>query len=278
MLLLNDRPIDFFVFSGGEFQVKLPFNIETERAHLIWKPIDAREIALLLLTVSALKGMGFNDIDLDILYLPYARQDRICSQGEAHSLEVMCSVINHLDVSVVRLWDVHNREATLELLPAHLVVHFEPWMLFDRYKVLESYDLDNLILCAPDEGALERAEEVANQAQMAFPVLIKKGRNPDTGKIEGMEWEKHNRDINGWNILIIDDICDDGATFLDAGKILKEQGAENLYLYVTHGIFSKGLDLLQEYFKHIYCYHVLHDDKFKSNDRLTILREFPNVP
>ena len=124
MLLLNDQPIDFFVFSGGELQVKILNNIQTERATLTWKPTDAGEIALLLLTVSALKHMGFYDIDLDILYLPYARQDRVCAQGEAHSLEVICDVISHLDVSVVRLWDVHNKEKTLEML--NTLIHPRP--------------------------------------------------------------------------------------------------------------------------------------------------------
>jgi ribose-phosphate pyrophosphokinase len=278
MLLLNNQPIDYFIFSGGEFQVKLLNKIDTERATLTWKPTDAGEIALLLLTVSALKHMGFYDIDLDVLYLPYARQDRVCSIGEAHSLEVICDVISNLDVSVVRLWDVHNKEKTLELLDSHLVVHINPWEIFGRFQILADFDLSNLILCAPDDGAYERVADVANQHTQTTPVVMAKVRDPETGKIQGMKWGKHNRTVEGWNVLIIDDICDGGATFLQAAQILKEQGAVNLYLYVTHGIFSKGLDLLQEYFKHIYCHHVLHDYKFQSTDRLTILKEFPHVP
>ncbi len=277
MLLLNNQPIDYFIFSGGELQVKLLNTIETERAILTWKPVDASEIALLLLTVSALKHMGVNDIDLDILYLPYARQDRVCSIGEAHSLEVICDVINHLDVSVIRLWDVHNKEKTEELLSNDFVVHFEPYHIFDRFKVLDVFDLSNLILCAPDNGAYQRVSDVANQHTQTTPIVFNKIRDSNTGKITDMKWNQYNRDVYDWNVLLIDDICDGGATFVQAAQILKEKGAVNLYLYVTHGIFSKGLDLLQEYFKHIICHHVLHDDKFKSTDRLTILREFPHV-
>lgn len=278
MLLLNNQPIDYFLFSGGEFQVKLPHKLDTERAFLTWKPIDASEITLLALAVSALKHMGFNDIDLDILYLPYARQDRVCAEGEAHSLEVICGFLNSLDVSVVRLWDVHNKDKTFELLDEPLIVHTQPFDIFDRYKILDDFDLGNLILCAPDDGAYERVSDVANQHTQTTPVVMAKVRDPETGKITGMKWNQHNRSVEGWNVLIIDDICDGGATFLQAAQILKEQGAENLYLYVTHGIFSKGLDLLQEYFKHIICHHVLHDDKFHSTERLTILREHSHVP
>jgi ribose-phosphate pyrophosphokinase len=278
MLLLNNQPIDYFLFSGGEFQVKLPHKLDTERAHLTWKPIDASEITLLALTVSALKHMGFNDIDLDILYLPYARQDRVCAKGEAHSLEVICKFLNSLDITVIRLWDVHNKDKTLELLDDQFGVHLEPYHIFDRFKILDDFDLDNLILCAPDDGAFGRVSDVANQLTQTTPIVLNKVRDPENGKITGMKFNQYNRSVEGWNVLIIDDICDGGATFNQAAQILKEQGAENLYLYVTHGIFSKGLDLLQENYKHIICHHVLHDDKFQSTDRLTILQEHPHVP
>lgn len=274
MLLINGNPVEFFTFSGGEIQVKIPHVLGTERAFLTWKPADASEITLLALAINALKHMGFNDIDLDILYLPYARQDRVCAQGEAHSLEVICQFLNGLDVSVVRLWDVHNKERTFELLDERLVVHIQPFDIFERYKILDDFDLSNLILCAPDNGAYGRVADVANQHTQTTPVAISKVRDPEIGKIEGMKWNPHNRRVHGWNVLIIDDICDGGATFLQAAQILKEQGAADLYLYVTHGIFSKGLDMLQQYFNHIYCHHVLHDDKFKSTEKLTILRSF----
>lgn len=278
MLLLNNQPIDHFLFSGGEFQVKLPHKIDTERAILTWKPIDASEITFLLLAINALKHMGINDIDLDILYLPYARQDRVCSTGEAHSLEVMCDLINRLPITSARLWDVHNVHMTLEFLDDVNVRHISAADIFERYNFLDDFDLDNLIICAPDEGAMERVEQMVERMDLCFPIHLCKERCPETGRIIGMKPNQYNRPIEGWNILIVDDICDGGATFNQAAQILKEKGAVNLYLYVTHGIFSKGLDLLQENFKHIICHHVLHDDKFQSTDRLTILQEHPHVP
>lgn len=273
MLLLNNEPIDYFLFSGGEFQLKLPHKIEEERAILKWKPVDASEITFLALAVSALKNMGVWDIDLDILYLPYARQDRVCSPGEAHSLEVICSFLDKLGLTTIRIWDVHNESKTQELFHETTVCFVTATNIFDRYHVLDDFDTSNLILCAPDDGAYPRVADLCNYFDYSLPVVIGKYRDPESGKITLMQWNKHNRCIEGWNILIIDDICDGGATFNQAAQILKEQGAVNLYLYVTHGIFSKGLDLLQENFKHIICHHVLHDDKFQSTDRLTILQE-----
>lgn len=278
MLLLNNQPIDHFLFSGGEFQLKLPHKIETERVILTWKPIDASEITFLALAVNALKHMGIWDIDLDILYLPYARQDRVCAEGEAHSLEVICDFLDNLGVTAIRIWDVHNEDKTQELFASTEVCFVTATNIFDRFKVLDDFDLTNLIICSPDDGAYHRVADLCNYFDLSIPITMCKQRCPETGRITGMKPNQYNRCIESWNILIIDDICDGGATFNQAAQILKEHGAVNLYLYVTHGIFSKGLDLLQENFKHIICHHVLHDDKFQTTDKLTILREFPHVP
>ena len=278
MLLLNNKPIDHFLFSGGEFQLKLPGKIDQERAILTWKPIDASEITFLALAVSALKNMGIWDIDLDILYLPYARQDRVCSPGEAHSLEVICSFLDKLGLTTIRIWDVHNEKNTEELFKKTSVCFITATDLFKRYKVLSDFDLSNLIICSPDKGAYGRVSELCDYFDLELPVCLRKVRCPESGRITGMNLDNYSRCVDGWNILIVDDICDGGATFNQAAQILKEQGAVNLYLYVTHGIFSKGLDPLQENFKHIICHHVLHDDKYQSTERLTILQEHPIVP
>jgi len=277
MLLLNNQPIDYFLFSGGEFQLKLPHKIEFERAILTWKPIDASEITFLALAVNALKHMGIWDIDLDILYLPYARQDRVCSPGESHSLEVICKFLDNLGLTTIRIWDVHNEPKTEDLFHDTTVCFVTATNIFDRYRVLDDFDLSNLIICAPDDGAYPRVADLCNYFDMTQPIVLHKDRCPETGRIIGMKSNKHNRCVDSWNVLIVDDICDGGATFNQAAQLLKEMGAVNLYLYVTHGIFSKGLDLLQANFKHIICHHVLHDDKFQTTEQLTILQEHPHV-
>lgn len=276
MLLLNGQPIDHFIFPGGEFQVKLPHDIKEERITLTWKPIDASELTFLALAVSALKNMGIWDIDLDIMYLPYARQDRVCSIGEAHSLKVMCRFLETLELTTIRIWDVHNEAATQELLSDYDIGFVTATNIFDRFHILDDFDLSNLILCSPDDGGFGRVADICNYFDLSQPVILHKERCPDTGRIIGMKPDKYNRCIEGWNILIVDDICDGGGTFNQAAQILREHGAVNLYLYATHGIFSKGLDLLQENFKHIICHHVLHDAKYQSSDKLTILRWFPH--
>lgn len=278
MLLLNDQPINYFTFSGGEIQVKLPELIASERVILTWKPTKPDHIFLLALTVNALREAGILDIDLDVLYLPYARQDRVCSPGEAFSLKVICQFLDALDVSAIRLYDVHNEPLTFEYLPNNFVWHWEAHDILARYPILNAFDLSDTVLCAPDMGAYERVNKLAKHFDTQTPVYLEKNRNPNDGKITSLYFPPHNRSVSSYDVLIVDDICDGGATFLMAADTLKAQGANELFLYVTHGIFSKGLDELCKYFKHIYCHHVLDDDKFRDDNRLTILRSFPHVP
>lgn len=275
MLLLNDKPVKYFTFPGGELQVRLE-PLTVERATLTWKPRKADDIMLLLLTVNALKNAGISDIDLDILYLPYARQDRVCAEGEAYSLECICRILDNLDVSIIRIWDAHNESTTLEFFDKTSIINFEPVDIFQRYKIFDKIDREDLFLCAPDAGALHSLRKI--NKTFCFPsfqnIYFSKIRDQKTGVIIDYKLKYDSVSLDDTHILLIDDICDGGATFTKAAQILKEHGASKLYLYVTHGIFSKGLDMLNEYFEHIYCHHVLHDELYKSNSKLTILREF----
>lgn len=278
MLLLNNVPIDYFLFSGGEIQVKLPETIKPERVLLTWLPTKAEHIMLLWLTVNALNEAGIIDIDLDILYLPYGRQDRVCASGEAFSLKVICKFLDDLDVACIRIWDIHNEELTFDLLPKNFVFHWEAVDIFKRYNILNSFDLSNLILCAPDHGAWDRVNKIIKHFEMGDPIVFDKDRDTEDGKIRAMSFNQYNREVSTYDILVIDDICDGGSTFIEAAKQLKEQGAEELYLYVTHGIFSKGLDELCKHYAHIYCHHVLDESKYLEDNRLTILRSFTHAP
>ena len=71
-------------------------------------------------------------------------------------------------------------------------------------------------------------------------------------------------DYHKVNFLVIDDICDGGRTFINLAEKLLIMGANDLYLYVTHGIFSKGLPSIHEYYKHIYCDHIFYHETRKD--------------
>ncbi len=88
-------------------------------------------------------------------------------------------------------------------------------------------------------------------------IQCNKKRNVSNGNIEG--FEVFTDDLQGLPCFISDDICDGGASFIHAAKALKEKNCGDLYLFVTHGIFSKGFDELNKYFKKIYTTNSFSD-------------------
>jgi len=78
---------------------------------------------------------------------------------------------------------------------------------------------------------------------------------------------RFNGNAKGKNLVIVDDICDGGRTFIELARVLKEKGANKVALYVTHGIFSQGLDVLKEHIDHVYCVHAFNAER---SDFLTI--------
>jgi ribose-phosphate pyrophosphokinase len=128
-------------------------------------------------------------------------------------------------------------------------------------------------LLSPDAGAEKKVRSVAKKIsspnQSIDVLCASKTRDTRTGEITATEIHG---DVKGKDIIILDDICDGGRTFIELAKVLRALNSGNIYLYITHGIFSKGLEVLEESFKHIYCYHTMLQPNQIKNSFLTIVK------
>lgn len=239
-ILVNKKTIKAFNFSGGESQVSLS-GIKVEgRVEVSAFLNSADEIMRLLLTVDAIMRINAAaKIDLHIPYFPYARQDRVCNAGEALSVEVMARLINNLSCESVTIEDPHS-SITAGLIK-NVSILTQADIISQSHTILSLLKERQLILLAPDKGAALKTEAIATalisknipvKALFATKVRdVKNGKIMDTLIPDG---------IAGKNILIPDDICDGGSTFIELAKKLKAGGANDLYLYVTHGIFPEA--------------------------------------
>lgn len=268
---INKIDIQTFNFSGGECQVSLGHIQIGARVELCAFLNSSDEIMRLILSVDAIRRISPDAIiDLVIPYFPYGRQDRVCNPGEAFSAAVMAQLINNLHCNSVTIEDPHSAVTSGLIKNVRILTQADIISASATMRhVIQDRDL---ILLAPDKGAATKTEEISKcllqEGIKTEALFAKKVRDTTNGKItetivpDGMA---------GKNILIPDDICDGGSTFIELAKKLKSNGAVDLYLYVTHGIFSKGLDPLKEDFKHIYC-----RNSFITNDQpefLTILED-----
>ncbi len=227
-------------------------------------------INLLMLTDSVKRQYwGRNmHIALTIPYFPYARQDRVCNKGESLSVKVIADLINSQEYDVVYVADAHS-EVTPALLNNCINIKLD-----SAARALKSIRKpENTILVSPDAGANKKVFEFAKIHGYDHVVRADKTRDVRTGKITGTKvyWEEEYLHLQSMEVrtksstigtnkdfLILDDILDGGGTFNPLATALKELTSGKVYLYVTHGIFTKGLNGLQHNLEQIYVSNLMN--------------------
>ncbi len=239
MILVNDILIEKNKFPDGTLLMK-PNNIyhfsKFHPLHITWLYEDDSEIFALVCLKRHLDQF-YNTFCLEMPYIPNARMDRTKSAEDVFTLKYFCEIINSLNFNQVFVRDAHSN-VSLALL--NNVVNNDV-----DYYIAKALELSNAeALFFPDEGAMKRYFEGAYKPY-AFGM---KKRDWETGKILSLDIINSENIVNK-DVLIVDDICSRGGTFFYAAKALKEAGAKNISLYVTHlektvfdgEMFSSGL-------------------------------------
>lgn len=126
---------------------------------------------------------------------------------------------------------------------------------------------NKFILISPDAGATKKIYKLAEQIGYKGDIITCSKDRDTEGKLTKVNVPISLAAGHGdKDMIIIDDICDGGATFINIAKRIKEYKYNNkIYLIVTHGIFSKGFEELSKYFDGIYCTNSYQDIKISSS-------------
>jgi len=231
------------VFSGGELHIDLSYLPEKcYNWSLLARLQSSDDIMHLFLLVDALERRYEGVLgSITIPYLPYARQDRVCAEGQHFGLDVIAKLLSTIKHKI-KVYDPHS-----EVTSSAFALNNKYISTVDQNEVIANSWLHNEIedgslqLVAPDKGSLNKIFEIHFISGSKWPVAeCGKTRDPKTGKITGFTCNVD--DFEGRDLLICDDICDGGGTFLGLAALLKERNCGKITLYVTHGIFSKGFD------------------------------------
>lgn len=234
-----------FTFSGGEPHIKIDADFDKREDIIVTHRINSfNDLGLLCLAADALKRMGAVLSRLVIPYFPAARQDRLMVPGEPLSVKVYADIINGLGFNEVIVLDPHSEVTPAVLDRCYAVPNHE----FVK-EVIRLIGKD-VTLISPDGGALKKIYKVSEFLGGTEVVECSKSRDVKTGTLKG--FKVYAEKLVWGDCLIVDDICDGGGTFLGLAEELKNKGAGDLYLAVTHGIFNKGFDDLKKVFKRIY--------------------------
>lgn len=238
-------------FPGGEVGVDIETKIgvlDATKVNRVW--VEARiqnsdDLMALILATDALKRhFLYATFALDMPYVPYGRQDRVCNPGESLSVKVMGSIINSLGYASVDVLDPHS--AVTEAVIDNVRVSTQHAVFKDVHG-----DWSGITIVAPDQGATKKCETFAKQVGAAGVITCSKTRNLADGKITGMAVDGPS-DMSHLHLLVLDDICDGGRTFIELAALLKPRNPKKLELAVTHGIFSKGFEVVGAAYDHVY--------------------------
>ncbi|WP_213732771.1 ribose-phosphate diphosphokinase [Citrobacter europaeus] len=177
---------------------------------------------------------------LDLPWLPWARQDRHMVAGDSFALKVFASQLNTLQFEKVKVLDPHSDAAAAAI--NNFVAISQETCLLHSATLQRQFQQKTLMLVAPDAGALKKIDAVARAAGVEEYAILSKKRDVASGKLTGFSLMAG--DVRGRDVLIVDDLCDAGGTFIGSAQVLREAGAHSVSLYVTHGIFSKGVEHL----------------------------------
>jgi len=241
-LIESNEQVELKKFAGGECHVKFLTQFsEEDKVRIHTRLNTSDDVMTLCLAVDALRNMQVSYIELFIPYMPYARQDRVMVPGEPLSVKVMANIINGLSLNKVFVFDAHSDVSVALLNNCHNISNEDMVKFF-----LRELSLDDYALVSPDLGAYKKVDKLAQKlgykGQIATGIKV---RDLGTGKI--IKSEVNTENLEGKACLVIDDICDGGRTFIELAGALKEKNAGDLYLIVSHGIFShNAIDRLKE--------------------------------
>lgn len=205
-------------FPDGELYVKVDSN---ESSHLIVSSLcSAEDIVLLNLLFDALKG----EVIALIPYMGYARQDREFLRGEAVSIRAIANMIESR-VEKVFTVNIHSSKAR---------ENFKKLVDVDAMPLIGEHFKDReLIMISPDKGSAERVKIAASYANCDWDWLEKRRIDAQT-----VEIAPKNIDVEGKEVLIVDDIISTGGTVVEATKTLYELGAKKVETACIHAVFA----------------------------------------
>ena len=246
--------------------------------------IDARkhDNGMDLMGIAQVKRISGEDA-LYLPYIPYARQDRDMPEaGMCNAMKCYGNLLNSLGFKDVISLDPHSDVAAACIDNLHTGKDDYLEFIVEALNPLNLGAPAHINMVIPDSGATKKANALARDLfQESINVTLHqatKHRDMTTGNITGINTDI-TKPLKG-PVYVIDDICDGGRTFTElALAIAPYVKKKDLHLIVTHGIFSKGLADLKEYYQTITTTDSFNrGEHYAYTQDLSDLRRFIEIP
>ena len=221
--------VDLKRFSDGEIWAKYSENIRGLEVFIIQSTnTPAENIMELLVMIDAAKRASAKRITAVIPYFGYARQDRKDQPRVSITAKLLANLITVAGADRVMTMDLHAAQIQgfFDIPFDHLYGSSVFYGQFDHLH-------NNLVIVSPDVGGIKMARSYAKLLNCGLVVIDKRRPKQNLSEVVNIIG-----DVDGKDVLIVDDLIDTGGTFVGAIKALKEKGAKDIYGAITHAILS----------------------------------------
>ncbi len=223
-------------FSDGEYAATFEDSVRGQSVYLIQSTNpSADNLMELLLMIDAAKRASAYKVIAVIPYFGWARQDRKDKPRVSIGAKLVANILQVAGADRVIVVDLHAEQ--IQGFFDIPVDHLFGSNVLAPY--VENLGLDNLIIASPDVGGSKRAanfcKKIHLQTGHEVPMVICYKHRPEANKISEM---RVLGDVEGKDVVILDDIVDTAGTLCKAANVMKEAGAKSVRAVISHGIMS----------------------------------------
>lgn len=218
-------------FKDGEISVRTHETVRGADVFVIQptSPPVNENLMELLVIIDALRRASARRITAVIPYYGYARQDRKARPRDPITSKLVANLLTQAGARRVLAIDFHapQIQGFFDIPVDHL--YASPIMV-DYFK---DFDSSDLIAVAPDVGSVKRVRSFAESLDIPMAIIDKRRPKPNIAEVMNVIGE-----VDGKNVILLDDIIDTAGTITAAAEVLKEKGAKEVYACGTHALFS----------------------------------------
>ncbi|GAB4114844.1 MAG: ribose-phosphate pyrophosphokinase [Acidobacteriota bacterium] len=218
-------------FSDGEVAFQILENVRGQDVFIVQptSPPVAETLVELLVMIDAFKRASARRITAVLPYYGYARQDRKDKPRVPISSKLVGDLLTAAGTHRLLTMDLHadQIQGFFNIPVDHL--YATPVLI----KALQDMQLDNVCIVSPDSGGVERARFYAKYLKANLAIIDKRRVGDNEAEVMNIVG-----DVDGRNVVIVDDLIDTGGTIVNATKEMRRKGALRLFAAATHGVLS----------------------------------------
>lgn len=219
-------------FSDGETYVRVDENVNGKKVYIVQSgsmPVNDNLMELLVMLHALKNDYNPKKVIAVVPFYPYRRMEKTVETGESLTFELVADLLKTAGIDKIICMDLHKHRSKR-------FFKFQRRELF-AMPVIEEYlrkkDLSNMVIVAPDKGSMPESKKYSRDLEIPIVKAYKTRKKHDEAIIKKLVG-----DVEGKDVIIIDDEINTAGTLCGVAEALKKKKANNIYFACTHAVLS----------------------------------------